>query len=443
MIFQDSIVALSSGRLPSGIAIIRISGPQTRFVLETIAGKVPAPRHASYSQLHSRDGALLDSGIALFFPGPASFTGEDSAELHVHGGRAVVQAVTETITALDGFRLAEPGEFTRRAFLNGKVDLVEAESLADLVTAETEAQRRFAVLNAEGRQSGLYLDWRRRLIHARAMIEAEMDFADEADIPGSVSSTVWADVRAMVEEIRRHVRGFHRAEIIRDGFDVVILGAPNAGKSSLLNTLARREVAIVTDEPGTTRDLVEVVLDLDGVKVRLTDTAGIREAPGKVEAIGIGRALERARAADLILYLEDLTASDQITEIDSPSPMLRVGTKADLADAAIFNPDAGAYDGLVSSTTGAGVDALLDLITARAVAAVGDIGDVLPSRQRHIDLLVCTTEYLEAALTLPEKQLELRSENLRLASDRLGRISGAVDTEDLLDVIFSQFCIGK
>jgi tRNA modification GTPase len=442
MIFQDSIVALSSGRLPSGIAIIRLSGPQTRFVLETIAGKVPAPRHASYSQFHSRDGALLDTGIALFFPGPASFTGEDSAELHVHGGRAVVQAVTEAIVSLDGLRLAEPGEFTRRAFLNGKVDLLEAESLADLVTAETEAQRRFAVLNGEGRQSGLYLDWRRRLIHARAMIEAEMDFADEADIPGSVSATVWADVRKMIDEIRSHVRGFHRAEIIRDGFDVVILGAPNAGKSSLLNALARREVAIVTDEPGTTRDLVEVVLDLDGVKVRLTDTAGIREAPGKVEAIGIGRALDRARVADLVLYLEDTASPQSISDDELNGETLRIGTKIDLLDDG-HRASVEAYDALISTATGEGIDALLELVTGRAVASVGDIGDILPSRQRHISLLSKTTEFLESSLSLPDDQLELRSENLRLASDRLGRISGAVDPEDLLDVIFSQFCIGK
>ncbi|MEP9397635.1 tRNA uridine-5-carboxymethylaminomethyl(34) synthesis GTPase MnmE [Mesorhizobium sp. KR2-14] len=440
MIFQDTIVALSSGRLPSGIAVIRISGPQTRFALETMLGKVPSPRSARFTAFHAPDGRLLDQGIALFFPGPASFTGEDSAEFHAHGGRAVVQAVTEALTSLEGLRLAEPGEFTRRAFLNGKVDLLEAESLADLVSAETEAQRRFAVLNAEGRQSGVYLDWRHRLIHARAMIEAEMDFADEADIPGSVSSTVWADVRAMIDEIRRHVQGFHRAEIIRDGFDVVIIGAPNAGKSSLLNMLARRDVAIVTDEPGTTRDLVEVVLDLDGVKVRLTDTAGIREAPGKVEAIGIGRALERARTADLILHLEDVTTPDRIPDTESTAPTLRIGTKTDLLPAAA-KPDG--FDCLVSSTSGAGVDSLLDMITARAVTAVGDVADVLPSRQRHIDLLTKTTDYLEAALALPVDQLELRSENLRLASDRLGRISGAVDTEDLLDVIFSQFCIGK
>lgn len=442
MIFRDSIVALSSGRLPSGIAVVRISGPQTRFALETICGFVPSPRYARYASLRAGDGTLLDKGIVLFFPGPASFTGEDSAELHIHGGRAVVQAVIEAVTQLDELRPAEPGEFTRRAFLNGKVDLVEAESLADLVTAETEAQRRFAMSNAEGRQSGLYLEWRGRLVHARAMIEAEMDFADEADIPGSVSSTVWADMRAMADEIRRHVRGFHRAEIIRDGFDVVILGAPNAGKSSLLNALARREVAIVTDEPGTTRDLVEVTLDLEGIKVRLTDTAGIRETAGKVEAIGIGRALDRAATADLVLYLEDVSNPQPLSLRDMKSPLLRIGTKRDLLGHAP-EPRNAAYDLLVSSASGAGMDMLIETITARAAQAVGNLGDILPSRQRHIDLLARTLAFIEASLDIPDELLELRSENLRLASDQLGRISGAVDPEDLLDVIFSQFCIGK
>lgn len=442
MIFQDSIVALSSGRLPSGIAVIRISGPQTRFVLETIIGFVPAPRQARYTSLRKADRSLLDRGIVLFFPGPNSFTGEDSAELHVHGGRAVVQAVIDALTDLDGLRLAEPGEFTRRAFLNGKVDLVEAESLADLVTAETEAQRRFAMLNAEGRQSGLYLEWRRRLIHARAMIEAEMDFADESDIPGSVSATIWPDIRFMVEEIKSHIEGFHRAEMIRDGFDIVILGAPNAGKSSLLNALARREVAIVTDEPGTTRDLVEIVLDLEGMKVRLTDTAGIRETTGKVEAIGIGRALGRAASADLILYLEDLSQPEPLPELPEDRPMLRVGTKSDLLDGPAAEGK-GNYDLIVSTTTGMGMDELIQIIIARSSGAIGDMGDILPTRHRHTRLLAETIEHMEACLALPSDMLELRSENLRLASDRLGRISGAVDTEDLLDVIFSQFCIGK
>ncbi|MFU0505096.1 tRNA uridine-5-carboxymethylaminomethyl(34) synthesis GTPase MnmE [Pseudaminobacter sp. NGMCC 1.201702] len=440
MIFQDSIVSLSSGRLPSGVAVVRLSGPGVRRAVETITGSLPTPRIARYGQLRAGDGSKLDDALTLFFPGPHSFTGEDSAEFHVHGGRAVVSAILERVGELDGFRQAEPGEFTRRAFLNGKLDLLEAEALADLISAETEAQRRFAASNSEGRQSELYMDWRRRLIHARAMIEAEMDFADEDDIPGSVSSTIWADVTGMIEEIRDHLAGFRRAEIIRDGFDVLIIGAPNAGKSSLLNALAKRDVAIVTDEAGTTRDLVEVVLDLDGLKVRLTDTAGLREGAGKVEAIGIARAIARARNADLVLEIEDLTSPVAITELVGLKNVLRIGTKIDLAGADSARAQ---YDHRISVVTGQGIAELIVAIGAKASMAAGDTSDVLPSRQRHVELLRTTASHLETAMTTAAQSLDLASENLRLASDQLGRISGAIAPDDLLDVIYSHFCIGK
>jgi len=439
MLFTDSIAALSSGHLPSGVAIVRISGPHVRFALETIAGNLPQPRRAHYGPLIAADGRKIDQALTLFFPGPQSFTGEDCGEFHVHGGRAVVAALLAEIGKLPGFRQAEPGEFTRRAFLNGKVDLLEAEALADLINSETEAQHQFAVMNSAGAQSELYLAWRKRLVHARAMIEAEMDFADESDVPGSVSAQVWDDVRLMIGEIGRHLDGYNKAEMIRDGFDVVILGAPNAGKSSLLNALVRREAAIVTDEPGTTRDLVEAVLDIDGLKVRITDTAGLREPAGKVEAIGIERAKERAKAADLVLFLQDMSAP---AELPAPADAsaIRVGTKLDR----IKGTDTGVdYALTISTVNGEGIDGLIALIGARAAAAVGQRGDVLPSRLRHVELLNGARDYLGAALAAPEALLELKAENLRLASDRIGKLSGTVDVEDLLDVIFSQFCIGK
>ncbi|MCV3206803.1 tRNA uridine-5-carboxymethylaminomethyl(34) synthesis GTPase MnmE [Mesorhizobium sp. YC-39] len=440
MISGDSIVALSSGRLPAGIAVIRISGAQTRFVVETIAGTMVKDRIATLRKLRAPDGTLLDTGLIVFFPAPHSFTGEDVAEFHVHGGRAVAAKMLETITGLDGVRHAEPGEFTRRAFLNGKVDLVETEALADLVNAETEAQRRFAVRNAEGAQSELYLGWRRRLIHARAMIEAEIDFADEDDVPGSVAEAVCSDVGAMIDEIGHHVEGFRAAEIIRDGFEVVILGAPNAGKSSLFNALARREAAIVTDEPGTTRDLLEVVLDLQGMRVRVTDTAGLREAPGKVEAIGIEKARAKAHGADLLLVLEDMANPVSVGAIPTNAPVLKIGTKADLI---LPLSPAAAYDAAISVLNGSGVSELLEEIGRRAAAEIGQAGDILPSRLRHVELLNETKRFLLAALTEDGRGQELRAEDLRLAADRLGRIVGSVDVEDLLDVIFSQFCIGK
>ncbi|WP_406873052.1 tRNA uridine-5-carboxymethylaminomethyl(34) synthesis GTPase MnmE [Aminobacter sp. P9b] len=439
MLFTDSIAALSSGHLPSGVAIIRISGPHVRFAIETISGSLPKPRLAHYGSLHASDGRRIDQALTLFFPGPNSFTGEDCGEFHVHGGRAVVATLLTEISGLPGFRQAEAGEFTRRAFFNGKIDLLEAEALADLVNAETEAQRQFAVMNSGGAQSELYLGWRKRLIHARAMIEAEMDFADEADVPGSVSSQVWRDVGSLIEEIERHIDSYGKAEMIRDGFDVVILGAPNAGKSSLLNSLLRREAAIVTDEPGTTRDLVEAQLDLDGLKVRVTDTAGLRAPAGKVEAIGIARARERAKGADLVILLEDMSLPG--VELDVPSAIrtVRVGNKLDLATA----PGADRYAVTISTKSGEGISSLLKMISEMAGEAIGQRGDVLPSRLRHVELLQEASAHLWSALSTQHSLLELKAENLRLASDRIGKLSGAVDVEDLLDVIFSQFCIGK
>lgn len=443
MISGDSIVALSSGRLPAGVAVIRISGPQTRFVVETIAGGMVKDRVAVLRRFTAPDGTVLDNGLVVFFPGPASFTGEDVAEFHVHGGRAVVVRMLETITGFDGVRHAEPGEFTRRAFLNGKVDLVETEALADLVNAETEAQRRFAVQNAEGVLSELYLGWRRRLIHARAMIEAEIDFADDDDVPGSVSDTIWFDVKTMIGEIDRHIAGFRAAEIIRDGFEVVILGAPNAGKSSLFNALARRDAAIVTDEPGTTRDLLEVTLDLQGLRVRLTDTAGLRDAPEKVEAIGIEKAKAKAHGADLLLLLQDIANPRDVGELPTVAPTLRVGTKLDLLEDRAASDATEDYDLVISVKNGTGVEELLGEIGRRAAEAAGSFGDVLPSRLRHVELLGAANSYLVRATDGQTVGQELRAEELRLAADRLGRIVGAIDVEDMLDVIFSQFCIGK
>ena len=379
---SDTIVALSSGRLPAGIAVVRLSGPHCRFAVETVCGKVPEPKRATLSRIRDVAGSVLDEGFVLFCNRPYSFTGEDVAELHLHGGKAVVAAVLECLTSLPGLRHAEAGEFTRRAFLNGRLDLLEAEAAADLVNAETEAQRRLAVFNKEGAQTRLYAEWRGILVRIRALIEAELDFSDEADVPDSVAEQVWTEVSRLAEGIRLHLGMYRRAEIIRDGYDVVIVGPPNAGKSSLLNALAERDAAIVSDEPGTTRDLVELALDLDGLKVRLTDTAGLRQGAGKVEAIGIARARERAAKADLVLQLESLSDGEPSSE---PVPataadVVRVGTKLDLLDEAGREGASGRFDFLVSAATGEGVAELIGHIGARASDAAGPRGDVLPSR---------------------------------------------------------------
>lgn len=437
-LFRDTIFALSSGTLPSGVAVVRLSGPQVRESLQGLVGGAPVPRMASLRRIIDASGEVLDSGLVIFFPAPASFTGEDCAELHLHGGRATVAAVLAELSSLPMLRAAEAGEFTRRAFVNGKIDLTAAEALADLVAAETESQRRLAWENAEGWQRLLYEGWRGRLLRGRAMIEAELDFADEADVPGSVSDAVWPDLAALAQEIVNHIDGFRAAEIVREGFRVVLAGAPNAGKSSLLNALARRDVAIVADVPGTTRDLIEVPLDLGGIKVVVTDTAGLRRTDDPVERIGVERAIAAAARADLVLEMVEPggpVAPDNF--VADAAIVLRVATKSDL-----MSSDPGGFDHVISTLTGDGLPALVDAIGRRAQAAAKASG-VVPSRLRHVELLRTGHYHLVNAIERTTDGLEMRAEELRLAGDALGRIIGAVDVEDLLGVIFSEFCIGK
>lgn len=428
--------------LPSGVAIVRVSGPHVRYVLETMIGKCPEPRKATYGAIYAGDGMVLDYGICLYFQDRASFSGEDCAEFHLHGSRAVVNAVLTELAGFEDVRAAEAGEFTRRAFLNGKLDLTEAEGLSDLIASETEMQRLMAMTGAGGSQGQLYRNWRERLIHMRAMIEAELDFSDEEDVPGSVSEQIWAAAAPLAAEIETHIAGFQRSEIIRDGFRVVLIGAPNSGKSSLLNALAQRDAAIVTDEPGTTRDSIEVVMDLDGFQVMVIDTAGIREASGKVERLGIERTFERASEAHLVLYLLDLTHPVEISGVADDAKTLRVGTKRDLVDEARDSELSG-YDHMISVIDGRGLDELLSGIGGHVRDQIGDVSMVLPSRRRHIDLLSAARNHLRKAEVMSDHGLELRAEELRMAADAIGRISGVIETEDLLDVVFSQFCIGK
>lgn len=436
-IADDTIFALSSGTLPSGVAVIRMSGPHAQETLRELTGSDPQERVAQLRALRDPHGVLIDRGVCLYFKGPASFTGEDCAELQVHGGKAVVAKLLDVLAAMPHLRAAEAGEFTRRAYLNGKLDLANAEALSDLISAETEAQRRFAIANTSDKHRQLYDGWRRQLIEARALIEAELDFSDEGDVPGSVSALVWNNVEELQRDIEDHAKSYRTAEIIRDGLKVVILGAPNAGKSSLLNALAQRDVAIVSDEAGTTRDILEVHLDLGGVKVSLADTAGIREAEGKIEAIGIQRSLERARNADLVLQVEDLAAPVELGDLPS-TLVLRIGTKADLLPSYQGGRD---YDCILSSRTGEGIEKIVSLLQSQAQAFMERSSDILPFRARHVDLLQEALTHMERARA--EQELELAAESLRLASNALGRVCGHIDVEDLLDSIFSAFCIGK
>ncbi len=433
---DDTIAALSSGPLPAGVAVLRVSGPAAREALVRLAGGVPEPRRASLRTIRDLTGAPIDRGLVLFFAGPASVTGEDLAEIHLHGGRAVVAAALGALTSLPGVRLAEAGEFTRRAFANGRIDLTEAEGLADLLAAETEGQRRQALLQAGGAHRALYEDWSRRLLYARAMLEADFDFSDEDDVADDVAASVLPAVHAIAAEIEAHLSGAARGEILREGFRVAIVGPPNAGKSSLLNALARREAAIVSDIPGTTRDAIEVALDLAGVPVRLVDTAGLRETGDAIEAIGIERARRAMVEADLVLHLtpagEAWDAS--LVEAVDPARLWRIAAKADLSPSE--DP------ARLSVRTGEGLDALVARIGAEALARAGEGLQPVPTRERHRLHLAQALSILrhEPLAGLPP---EIVAEALRRADDALGALTGRRGVEELLGVIFSEFCIGK
>ena len=443
MMFRETIYALSSGALPSAVAVIRLSGPHVREALTRIVGFVPEPRQLVLATMRNSSGEQIDRGFVSYFAAPASFTGEDAAELDSHGGKAVVAALLKELSSIAGLRPADPGEFARRAYLNGKFDLTGAEALGDLIEAETEGQRRFAVANTGGRTAALYQGWRERIIHTRAMIEAELDFADEGDIPESIGSTVLSSVTELRQEILSHIEGYSTAEIIREGFQVALIGPPNAGKSSLLNALVKRDVAIVSDEPGTTRDLVVVNLDLGGMKIVLTDTAGIREGAGKVEQQGIERARHAAGSAHLVLRLQDITAPPSFGLKDEYTDEIVVLTKIDLDERVSVGdpPDPGHL--AVSAKTGEGLDALLALLQERATKATGATGGFVPFRERHLVHLREAERLLGEFSAARNLGLELQAELLRGASLALGRIIGDVDVEDLLDVIFSRFCVGK
>jgi tRNA modification GTPase len=434
---SDTIFALASGRLPAGIAVIRLSGPDVRFGLETICGIVPAARKLQLVRFYDGNGETIDTGLAVLFAQPASFTGEDCAELHLHGGIAVVRAMLALLASLPNFRLAEAGEFTKRAFLSGKLDLTQAEGLADLISAETEAQRRVAVSQSEGRLRQLYEDWRTRLVRLRAMVEASIDFSDEDDVAERALSSVAEEVRELCSAIQLHISGYRSGEIVRDGYQVVIAGAPNAGKSSLLNALVKRDVAIASDEAGTTRDLIDVRLEIDGNLVVLTDTAGLRDAQSKVEAIGVERARARIDQADLVILVSNLQDPVEVALGSDTAPSITVGTHLDVA-----SKNANSVQFPLSTVTGDGIQQLLSELGRRASHAA-IIDQTVPTRERQVGLLRQLVAELQVISLSPSSDLDLIAEHLRMATNHLGRLVGRVDVEDLLDVIFSQFCIGK
>lgn len=427
---MDTIFALATARGKAGVAVIRISGPLALETVRVMGGSLPDARRAGLRQLKDRQGAVLDEALVLTFPAPDSFTGEDVAELHLHGSVATVAAVLRDLGAKPGLRLAEPGEFTRRALENERLDLAQVEGLADLVEAETEAQRRQALKVLSGALGERAESWRSRLIRAAALLEATIDFADE-EVPVDVSPEVLELLSSVTVELDREHTGSHTSERIRDGFEVAIVGPPNAGKSTLLNALAGREAAITSELAGTTRDVIEVRMDLAGLPVTVLDTAGLRETDDKIEGIGIERALDRARMSDIRVFL------------DTGAPPMLVPQAGDIVAKA--KADQGKADGFgVSGKTGAGVEELVRRITAELETRASNAA--LATRERHrmaITRAISALSDAEFEVRAGAERAELASENIRTAIRALESLVGRVDVEAVLDEIFSSFCLGK
>lgn len=451
MAVDDTIYALSSGQGRAGIAVIRISGDQTQTLLCKLCKKLPEPRRACLASIrHPQLGDILDQALVLWFPGPNSFTGEDVAELHIHGGTAVISAVMEGISSLEKMRMADAGEFTRRAFYNNKFDLTGIEAISDLVAAETQGQRKQALRQMQGGLCDVLDNWRSQLIHILAYVEAGIDFSDEEDVPDDVNQHMFDNILALRNQIMGHLDDGKSGERLRSGLQVVIAGPPNAGKSSLMNAMAKRDVAIVSEQAGTTRDIIDVHLDLDGLPVTVSDTAGLRVVAGQIEEEGIRRARQKIADVDVVLWVTDGTIPEEAHDfdIDSDQSLIRLRNKCD-----IDSGRAGRYGSgdktddnnvlHISAKTGFGLDLVMNSIAeiAQNLQSSGEYAVI--TRARHREALMRVVEFLGRILDHRNQADELIAENLRISTRELGRVTGRVDVEDLLDVIFNDFCVGK
>ncbi len=428
---MDTIFALASAQGKAGVAVIRLSGPSAHSAASALAGSDLPARGMRMRRLHTADGARLDDGLILTFKGPASFTGEDVAELQIHGSTASVNAVLRYLSEMDGLRMAEPGEFTRRALENGKMDLAQVEGLADLIDAETEAQRIQAQTILAGDLGKLAERWRRDLIRAASLLEAVIDFADE-EVPTDVTPEVRTLVSGVMADLKREADGVKIAERIRSGFEVAIVGPPNAGKSTLLNALAGREAAITSEYAGTTRDVIEVHMDLAGLPVTLLDTAGLRETEDHVEGLGIALAKKRAEAADLRVFLTDSLTG---LNIEHQPDDIQVLPKSDLRTGG---------EGGISGKTGQGIDRLMSQISLVLSERTTIYG--IATRERHRVAINKAQLALAQAMTVLESGADLydiAAEELRTAIRALESLVGRIDVENLLDEIFASFCLGK
>ncbi len=448
----STIFALSSGRPPAAIAVVRISGPQAGVALAKLIGRVPEPRRAALARVRDpASGEPIDEALALWFPAPRSETGEDMAEIQLHGGHAIVAGVLEALRAMPGCRLAEPGEFTRRAFEAGRLDLTEVEGLGDLIAAETSAQRRQAFRQLKGLIGDRAEAWRQRLIEALALVEARIDFSDEADVPEDLVGPALHAAQQLRDEIAVSLGDGQRGERLREGLVVAIAGPPNAGKSTIFNRLARRDAAIVSPYPGTTRDVIEVHLDLEGYPVTLLDTAGIRESDEPIEMEGMRRARERAASADVVLWVADnakpgeghpersfgdaeVWCVENKIDLTGKNPSRQEGLKSECR-----------FIYLLSAAGGQGIEILESGLAEHARSFFASAESGIVTRARHRQALEDTLAALDRALAEGQgaRREELMAEELRAAATILGRLTGRVDVEDILDVIFRDFCIGK
>lgn len=436
---RDTICALASGLPPSAISVIRVSGPATCNIISSrLSVDTLKPRRATLVDLESQSGDLIDSGLALFMPGPSSYTGEDTLEISLHGGRMITELALKSIMSA-GARLAEPGEFTRRAFEAGKMDLTRAEAVADLIDAESEAQLGQALKQMDGALETLYSGWREDLTETLALLEASIDFPDEEDAPERVDTPVRRKLNTLKTDLKTALSDGNITERIRDGFRIAILGKPNAGKSTLLNQLAKREAAIVTDIPGTTRDVVEVRLTLGGYLVWISDTAGLRETTDVVEAEGVRRALKAGEESDIRIWLHDAREAFQSDQV-RPGDLI-VSNKSDLVDPESVSRETFS----ISAKDGRGIDQIEAAIIERLGSLTRNVTAPIITRARHRQGIERALVHIESAFEHLESGIgaEFVSEDVRLASRELGSLTGHVDPESVLGAVFSSFCIGK
>jgi tRNA modification GTPase len=444
MTASDTIYALSSGTGRSAVAVIRLSGCDCSAILQTLSGNLPPPRKlALRSLVDDASGEVLDKAMVVWLPGPNSFTGEDCAELHLHGSQAVISAVMQRLSEFPAVRPGEPGEFTRRAFVNGKMDLVEVEGLGDLLDARTAVQRRQAFRQMSGQSSSLFDSWRERLLLIRADIEAALDFADERGVAEAASHGIDQSIGVLRREMEEAVRLSAASEVIRDGLRVVLAGHPNTGKSSLFNALARREAAIVSDVPGTTRDAIEVMLDVNGLPVLLADTAGLRpDVADKVEAEGVRRSRGHISGADVVIWVWSIDVAGSATADPGIAPDLIVQNKSDLVEGQL-GLRRNESNLCVSTRTQDGINVLMTRLAALLVDRYGNAESALFVSARQKLAAERSIRYLNDAAGMGLDMLELKAEHIRRASDEVGRLTGRVDVEEWLGAIFSRFCIGK